>query len=606
MTQELDKDTPATVQSRRVLARLLPYFIAEKRLVAIAAAGLLANAATQTAVPWLIKVAIDRYISVGDLSGLSWLFAIFIGNAAVGWGTNVIATVSLHKATQNVLYSLRSRLVSHLQRHSVSFYDKNLVGGLMSRVLGDVDQIEELFLGLWILGPLLHLAGIVVAVLILNLELGLISMSVVPLMILFVVVWQPYVTRAFARQRRAEASFSQALNENLAGVRVIQSVNRQKSTFEILETMNRKNLQANLFARRLSLLRHIPRGTFQGLSIGLAIFFGAMMVSSNALELGTFVAFALYIQRFFQPLHTILAMLTPFNQAMASGMRVFELMDTVPDTVESIVDEVVSPSVRGHVEFRNVSYSYTPRQEVLKNVSRQVEPGEMVAIVGPTGAGKTTLVSLLCRFYELPPAKGAILLDGHDIRDVARPWLAGQIGVVLQDPFLFSGTVMENIKYNHVDITDDQAKEAAKAIGAHDFIVGLENGYDNFLKDGGVNLSAGQRQQLCFARAIVSDPRILILDEATSRIDSATDAKIQRMIQQRLRSHTIIVIAHRLSTVRNADKIVVLNHGEVVEEGTHLELIDKEGLYARLYEMNYAALEGALPGAEYDEANGSS
>ena len=600
MSQELKAEAGATVHSRRVLVRLLPYFLGQKRLVTIAGVGLLINAATHTAVPWMIKIAIDRYISVGDLSGLSWLFAIFVGNAALGWVSNVLASVSLYRATQNVLYDIRSKLFSHLQRQSVSFYDKNPVGSLMSRVLGDVDQIQELFLGAWVVGPALHLVGILLAVLVLDLELGLIAMSVVPGMILFVVVSQPYVTRAFARQRQAEASFSQALNEHFAGVRVIQSMNRQRHAMEILASLNRQSFRSALSARRLSELRHTPRGLIQGISIGLAVFFGALMVSTRSIELGTFVAFALYVQRFFQPLHVVLGMLTPFNQAMASGMRIFEMMDTIPDTAEPTSREVLSPLVKGRVEFRDVSYSYTQGQVVLRNVSLTIEPGQLVAIVGPTGAGKITLVSLLCRLYELPPKMGSILLDGHDIRNVPRSWLARQIGFVLQEPLLFSGTVRDNIRYNRTDVTDGQIEKAASAVGADNFILDLEHGYDTFLRDGGMNLSLGQRQQLCFARAIVGDPRILVIDEATSRVDSATDEKIQKTLHGQLRNRAVIVIAHRLSTIRKANKIVVLNHGEVVEQGTHLELVGKRGLYARLYDMNYAALEGALPTAESD------
>ena len=261
---------------------------------------------------------------------------------------------------------------------------------------------------------------------------------------------------------------------------------------------------------------------------------------------------------------------------------------------------MLSPLVNARVEFRDVSYSYIQGQKVLKNVSLTIEPGQLVAIVGPTGAGKTTLVSLLCRLYELPPKMGSILLDGHDIRSVPRSWLARQIGFVLQDPLLFSGTVRDNIRYNRTDVTDGQIEEAARAVGADNFILDLEHGYDTFLRDGGTNLSLGQRQQLCFARAIVGAPRILVVDEATSRVDSATDEKIQKTLHGQLRNRVVIVIAHRLSTIRKANKIVVLNHGEVVEQGTHLELVGKRGLYARLYDMNYAALEGALPTAESD------
>ena len=317
------------------------------------------------------------------------------------------------------------------------------------------------------------------------------------------------------------------------------------------------------------------------------------MVTSEALEVGTMVAFVMYIQRFFIPVQMLTMQYTQLQRSMASGIRIFQLLDTEPDLID-LQEARDLPRLKGQVDFQNVSYSYEPGQDVLKNVNLHVEPGETVAIVGPTGAGKTTLVSLMSRFYDVERGRGAILVDGQDIRDVTRRSLAGQMSMVLQEPSLFSTTVRENIKYKHEDATDDQMIAAAKAVGAHDFIMRLEDGYDTPLQERGVNLSVGQRQLVSFARAIVADPRILILDEATANIDSYTEMLIQRALDTLLQGRTAIVIAHRMSTIRGADKIVVLDMGEVVEVGTHDQLMDRDGLYSHLYQMNYAAMKEPL------------
>ena len=347
-----------------------------------------------------------------------------------------------------------------------------------------------------------------------------------------------------------------------------------------------------------------PVDILTGVAIGVAIFFGARMVTDSALEIGVLIAFVLYIQRFFDPIRNLTMQYSQFQRSMASGVRIFDLLDTELDLTDTDDAEVL-PRLRGEVEFKDVSFSYVPGQDVLKHVSLKIDPGDTVAIVGPTGAGKTTIVSLMSRFYDVPRGRGAILVDGRDIRDVRRESLAGQMSMVLQEPFLFSGTVRDNIKYTHVDATDEQMIEAAKAVDAHNFIMRLADGYDTFLAERGVNLSVGQRQLLSFARAIVADPRILILDEATANIDSYTEMLIQRALQKLLRGRTAIVIAHRLSTIRGADKIVVLNLGEVVEEGTHSELMARGSLYAHLYQMNYASIEAPLPAAAANGGDGS-
>ncbi|MCH8186964.1 MAG: ABC transporter ATP-binding protein, partial [Chloroflexi bacterium] len=417
-------------------------------------------------------------------------------------------------------------------------------------------------------------------------------------------VWQTYAKRAFMRVRRAISIVNGALNENITGVRVVQSMNRQDRNLEIFDGKNSENLQASLVANRLAAGLMTPVDILTGVAIGVAIFFGARMVTDSALEIGVLIAFVLYIQRFFDPIRNLTMQYSQFQRSMASGVRIFDLLDTELDLTDTDDAEVL-PRLRGEVEFKDVSFSYVPGQDVLKHVSLKIDPGDTVAIVGPTGAGKTTMVSLMSRFYDVPRGRGAILVDGRDIRDVRRESLAGQMSMVLQEPFLFSGTVRDNIKYTHVDATDEQMIEAAKAVDAHNFIMRLADGYDTFLAERGVNLSVGQRQLLSFARAIVADPRILILDEATANIDSYTEMLIQRALQKLLRGRTAIVIAHRLSTIRGADKIVVLNLGEVVEEGTHSELMARGSLYAHLYQMNYASIEAPLPAAAANGGDGS-
>ena len=591
---QLDDETFGRPFDYRVVARLVPYVLPYKHLIAISAVAMLVFSATQVAVPWIIKIGIDDYITVGDFFGLTWIVTMFVGVAVLNMASNYAQELAVARAGQGVLFRLRSDMFTHLQRQSVSFYDRTEVGRIMSRVLGDVYQLQQfLSVAVVTVGDLLSLAGIVVALLLINVKLGLISMAVLPVLTLIMMVWQPYARKAFVKIRAAIAIVNGAFNENITGVRVVQSMNRQERNLKMFETKNRHSLDAGISALRLSAGLLPPVDTLTALSIGLAILFGAQMVSGGLLEVGAMVAFILYIQRFFDPIRSLTMQYTELQRAMASGVRIFELLDTPADMVD-LPGAIDLPTLRGEIEFRNVSYRYISGQDVLKNVSLHVKPGETVAVVGPTGAGKTTLVSLLSRFYDVPRDQGDILVDGHDIRDATRNSLATQMSMVLQEPFLFSGTVSENIKYNHTGVTDEQMVEAASAVGAHDFIVRLEDGYDTYLQERGMNLSVGQRQLVSFARAIVADPRVLILDEATANIDSYTEMLIQRALKKLLQGRTSIVIAHRLSTIRGADKIVVLDHGEVVDVGTHQELMGRGGLYSHLYQMNFAAFKEAL------------
>ena len=598
-----DEEAFGRVYDQRVVRRMIPYILPHKNLTVVATLAMLIYTATQVAIPWIIKTGVDDFIIPRDFGGLRWVFAVFIGTALLNWGSNFAMQRAMATVGEGVLYGLRRDMFSHLQKLSLTFYDKTEVGRIMSRVHGDTNQLQEFTsLVVMTLGDLLSLAGIVAALLILNLKLGLMSMAVIPVLVLIMVVWQPYARKAFMRVRRAIAIVNGALNENITGVRVVQSMNRQDRNQEIFDEKNREHLEANLWASRLGSGLLPPVDILTAVAIGLAIFFGAGMVTDNTLGIGALIAFVMYIQRFFDPIRNLTMQYTQLQRSMASGVRILDLLDAEIDVVDATGAGGL-PRIKGEVEFRNVSFSYVEGDDVLKNINLKVAQGETVAIVGPTGAGKTTLMSLLSRFYEVPRDRGAILVDGHDIRDVTRHSLASQMSMVLQEPFLFSGTVGENIKYNHQDARDEEMIEAAKAVGAHEFITRLEEGYGTFLRERGVNLSVGQRQLLSFARAIVADPRILILDEATANIDSYTEMLIQQALQRLLKGRTAIVIAHRLSTIRGADKIVVLHLGEVVEVGTHQQLIDDDGLYAHLYHMNYASIGEPLPvGGDGDAA----
>ena len=586
-----DEEVFGSAYDQRVILRLLPYVKPFMKLVIISGISMLIFTFTLVAVPWIIAWGIDDFIIPGDMDGLVWVFVLFLGIAFLNWATNYAQQSAMQRVGQGVLWRLRRDLFGHVQKQSMKYFDNTEVGRLMSRVQGDVGQLQE-FAALVVmsLGELLSLVGIVIALLLLDVQLGLITMVVVPILIAIMVVWQRYAKKSFIAVRIRISIVNAAFNENISGVRVVQSLNRQPRNLEIFDGKNIDHREANLTAGRFAsgLLPGVDILTAVG--VALAIYFGASMVADKSLEVGVLVAFIMYIQRFFDPIRNLTQQYTQLQRSMASGSRIFDLMDRDPDMVDSENAEKM-PTLKGEIEFKDVRFSYVEGEEVLKGINLKINPGETVAIVGPTGAGKTSLVSVLSRFYEVEKDSGSVLVDGVDIRGVKRQSLVSQMSTVLQDPFLFSGTVKENIKYNHTEASEEQMVVASKAVGAHDFILELEDGYDTFLSERGNNLSLGQSQLLSFARAIVADPKILILDEATANIDSHTEILIQNALRNLLEDRTALVIAHRLSTIRGADKIVVLQEGQIIEVGKHDELMDKEGLYSHLYNMNFATMD---------------
>ena len=583
-----DLDNRGALYDHRVATRLLGYARGYRGLATIAGIALLVYTASSVAIPWLVRAGIDR-ITTHDGAGLNTVVSVFAAVAFIGWVAQYVELVVMARVSEGIIYDLRRQLFSHLQRLSLGFYDRNQVGRVMSRVNNDVDTLDDfLSSSIQSLADLLTLVGIAAALFLMDVRLAPVALAVTPLMVWALVRWQRHARKAFIRVRQAISAVNGGLQENISGVRVVQSLNREEENTRRFEALNRAHLEANLSASRLSGLIMPMVDLVMAVAVAVVVMYGGYLVLGGAFQVSVLVAYALYIQRFFDPIRNLTMQYTELQKAMASGQRIFEVLDTASE-VTDLPDATVLPPVRGEVRFEQVSHSYTQGIEVLHDVSLHIRAGETVALVGQTGAGKTTVTSLLARFYD--PTAGRITVDGHDIRHVTQESLARQISMVPQDPFLFSDTVRENIRYGRLEATDAEVEEAARTVGAHEFIMGLPQGYGAVLAERGGNLSLGQRQLVSLARAVLARPAILILDEATASIDTRSEAVIQRALGELLRGRTSVIIAHRLSTVRNADRIVVMDQGRIAEEGSHAELMARGGMYHRLYTMNYLAEE---------------
>ena len=533
----------------------------------------------------------------GDSHVLTLIFVVFIVDGLVAWGSQYIQQYTMANIGYGIIRTLRRQMFDHLQKLALSFYDRNEVGRIMSRILNDVGSLENLLSNgiLLVFADLITIVGIVIILLSMNLKLALLTMTVIPLLAAVMIIWQKYSKTAFLRVRTAISIVNANLQENISGVRVIQSLSREDVNLKRFDSMNEANFYANVSATGLSGGLQPIVELLMGAAIALVIIYGGSQAIAGKLLLGSLVAFVLYTQRFFDPIRDLSVWYTELQRAMAGGQRIFEVVDAKIEVVDA-PDAIELPTIKGEISYNDVSFQYVEGREVIHDVNLHIQPGETIAFVGTTGAGKSTMVALVDRFYEV--TRGSLTIDGYDVRKVTQESLRKQIGVVLQEPFLFSDTIKENIIYGREDATEEKMIAAAKAVGAHDFIMRLEQGYNTILQERGNNLSQGQKQLISFARAVLSDPRILILDEATANIDTQTEVIIQHALKRLLNGRTSLVIAHRLSTIHDANCVVVMENGRIVEIGNHKELIEKKGIYYHLYTMSYAYDDGKTVSVE--------
>jgi ABC-type multidrug transport system fused ATPase/permease subunit len=575
--------------NKSVVAGMLAFVRPYWRRMSIAAILMLVTTGLTLLIPILMRVAIDEHIIIGDNDGLAqiafWLGAAFLGL----YGATAVQQYTLAWVGQRVLTNIREAMFRHLQALPLSYHNRTIVGVTVSRVINDVAAINDLLTQglLSLIGDLLVLIGIIIVMLSMSTKLALLTFTVLPLMVLATLLFSARAKSAFRETRSSVAAVVGRLAENIDGMRIIQAFAQEEAARDRFEAVNRENWVANNKAMTLSFI-FLPSVEFLGvLAMAIVLWFGGRFVAADEVTLGVLVAFLAYVTRFFQPIQELSRIYTTMQSAMAGGEQVLRLLNTNL-TIADAPDATEMPPITGQVHFDHVSFRYDDEDEspwVLRDIVLTIEPGQTIALVGPTGAGKTTIASLIPRFYEV--TEGAVLIDGHDVRTVTQASLRAQFGLVPQDPFLFAGTVADNIRFGRPSTSLQDIVAAAKLANAHDFIQAMPDGYDTKILEGAVNLSVGQRQLLCIARAAIVEPRILILDEATASIDTVTEVLIQEALERLMSNRTAVVIAHRLSTIRNADRICVIQDGRIVEQGSHDELLTQSGLYNELYQCQF-------------------
>ena len=574
------KDTRAV--ARRLLDYLQPYRMQLGLVLVLIVVGTLAGIAS----PFLIGRAIDTAIAQRDTSGLGWTMIILLGSYVVSLLSMRGQFLIMGAIGQRTLARVRGDLFAHVQRLPLRYFDKHEIGDIMSRLVNDVDTLNQLLSNgvVQLLGSLLSIVGILIAMLALNWELAVASFTVVPLMLAVTTFFSRRARVAFRKTRTSIGDVSSQLEENIQGVRVAQAFNRGGVNQERFLRANASNRDANVSATAITSAFTPAMDVLGTLATAIVAGYGGYMVITNRIEIGVIVAFLGYVQLVLRPVQQIGQLYTQFQAALAGGERIFALLDE-PEGEADSPGAVELPDALAEVVFEHAGFEYDEGRPVLRDINLTASPGRTIALVGPTGAGKTTLAALVPRFYD--PTAGRVLINGYDVRNVTRSSLRSKIGFVLQDPFLFSGTVLDNIQYGRLDATRAEVEDAARLANAHDFISKLPQGYDTPVGERGTLISLGQRQLISFARALLANPRILILDEATSSVDTRTEVLIQDALNRLLTGRTSFVIAHRLSTIVNADEVIVLEDGQIVERGTHKELLARGGAYAALYSRQF-------------------
>jgi len=581
-----EEDHERTVPDRVLFNRMMGYVTRHRRESMLLIVAVVASTGINLLPPYMFTLAIDRYIGNLDTYGLALIGIAFVVVYALTFVTQATQRYIINWLGSKLAYDVRLDLFRHLQELSLDFYAKREVGSIVSRATNDVEKITELVTSgvAHVIADFVTLGGIIAILVMMDARLSLITFSIIPLMFGFLYFWGRRVRVVYRETRRTIASVSAKMEESVSGMREIQSFSREGETRKEFQQVNINNMQANVQAGQVMSAFWPVVAVFTALGNCLVLWFGGSAVIDGTLSVGVLFGFMSYLNRFFHPIEDLSTFWNSVQSALAAAERVFGIMDSEV-VVRDAPDATDLPTIEGEIAYEGLTFSYEPGQPVLRDIDLKIAPNTTVALVGPTGVGKTTMINLLYRFYE--PQQGRVTVDGQDLRGVTIESLRSQMAIVLQDTYLFSGTIMENIKYGRLDATDEEVIEVTKAVGAHEFIERLPEGYETDVRERGGRLSQGQRQLVSLARALLANPRILIMDEATSSIDAYTELIIQRAMDKVLKGRTSIIIAHRLSTVRNADKIVVLEEGRITEMGPHSELIERDGLYKQLYEMQF-------------------
>ncbi|MEW9108870.1 MAG: ABC transporter ATP-binding protein [Cytobacillus gottheilii] len=575
-------------QMLRLFSYLKPY---RKKLLPLSIIMVMINTAVRLAIPILIGVyTLDQALAEKDASLLTTLVSVILALYLLSYGANYFRIKWMNTLGQNVIYDLRKHLFTHVQTLSHRFFDQRSAGSILVRILNDINSLQELFTNgiINLLMDMILLVGIFVILFTLSPELTLAVMVILPIMFFISTSLRRNIRRSWQTVRLKQSKLNSHLNESIQGIRVTQSFTQEKENMVFFDGVNTENFSSwKTASRKNAMFRPLVELT-NAIGTAVLIWFGASLIQSGSLSIGEFVSFAFYLGMFWEPIGRLGMVYNQLLMGMASSERIFEFLDEKPIVAEKS-DAISFKEMKGHIEFENTVFSYNEKRKALKGINLEMKAGETVALVGHTGSGKTTVANLISRFYD--PTGGTVKIDGVNLKDVSLANLRSQISIVLQDTFIFSGTIGDNIRFGKPDATEKQVIDAAKAVGAHDFIQRLPNGYETEVEERGNILSVGERQLLSFARALLADPRILILDEATASIDTETEVRIQTALKKLLQGRTAIIIAHRLSTIRDADKIFVLDHGEILEEGSHDELMEQKGHYHQLVKAQFNMLD---------------